>query len=134
MHRARAVMVAGLCPAEDWALETIELFNDAHGFLKHAHEAARYAMDRYQWSKHWSSLMGECTDPVDLWRYSVLHSKIVDGRFKPSDVEGTKGSLLPERFGVALNSSIRDRINHWKNDREPKLFGMNAPNKFFLPP
>jgi hypothetical protein len=132
-HRARAVMVAGLCPAEDWALETIGLFKDTHGFLKQAYDAAKYAMDRYQWSKHWSALMGASTDPVDLWRYSVLLCKIVDGRFKSLDVKGTTASPLIERFGTTLSPAIRDRIDKWKNKRDSKLFGMSAPDKIFLP-
>jgi hypothetical protein len=132
-HRARAVMVAGLCPAEDWALETIEQFKDTHGFLKHAYDAAKYAMDRHQWSKHRSNLMGASTEPIDLWRYSVLLCKIVDGRFKSSDVEGAMASPLIERFGTTLNPAIRHRINKWKNKRDSKLFGMSAPDKIFLP-
>jgi hypothetical protein len=130
--RARAAMVAGLSPAEDWALETIEQLKDKHGFLKSAYNAAKYAMDRHQWSKHWSRLMGAATEPIDLWRYSVLLSKIVDGRFKSSDVEGTTPNPLIARFRVTSASSIRDRINSWKKKRESKLFGMNAPDRVFL--
>ena len=106
--RARAVMVAGLCPDADWALETINQLKDTYGFLKHAYEGAKYAMDRHQWSKHWSRQMGEATDPIDLWRYSVLLSKIVDGRFKLSDLEGTKPSPLIQRFGTTLNDPVRN--------------------------
>jgi hypothetical protein len=132
-HRARAAMVAGLCPAEDWALETIELFKDTHGFLRRAYEGARYAMDRHLWSRHWSRLLGESTDPVDVWRYSVLLYKIVDGRFKSSDLADTKPNFLIERFGSTFDSGIRNRINRWKNERSSKLFGMQAPDKVFLP-
>jgi hypothetical protein len=132
-HRARATMVAGLCPAENWALETIELLQDTHGFLKRAYQGAKYAMDRHLWAKHWSRLMGDSTDPVDVWRYSVLLSKIVDGRFKSSDLSDARANPVMQRFGSTFNSAIRDRINSWKNERDSKLFGMRAPDKIFLP-
>lgn len=132
-HRARALMVAGLCLAEDWAVETIEQFKDTHGFLKQAYDAAKYAMDRYRWSEHWSKLMDASLDAVDLWRYSILLCKIVDGRFKSVDGEASKSSPLIQRFGITINPAIRHRINKWKNKRESKLFGMNAPEKMFLP-
>ena len=132
-HRARAVMVAGLSPAEDWALETIALFEDTFGFLKRAYIAAKYAMDRHLWSKHWSRQMGAATDPIDVWRYSVLLYKIVDGRFKPSDLKDGELSSLIERFGPTFDSAIRNRIHRWKNERSSNLFGMRAPDRMFLP-
>jgi hypothetical protein len=132
-HRARAVMVAGLCPAEDWSLETIDLFKDTHGFLKRAYAGATYAMDRHLWSKHWSRQMGAATDPVDVWCYSVLLYKIVDGRFNSSDLIERKPSPLIEKFGPSFDSAIRNRIDRWKNERSSKLFGMQAPDGAFLP-
>lgn len=56
-HRARAAMVAGLSPAEPWALETIEMLKDSKGYLQGAYKGATYAMDRHIWSTHWASLM-----------------------------------------------------------------------------
>ncbi len=126
-------MVAGLSPHEDWALQTIDQLKDTHGFLHDAYTGAKYAMERHQWSRHWARLMSTATDPIDLWRYSVLLSKIVDGRFKSSYVEGSNPSPLVQRFGKTLNDPIRHRINRWKNDRDSKLFGMKAPHKIFLP-
>ncbi|MGF6649000.1 hypothetical protein [Paraburkholderia sp. GAS82] len=132
-HRARAVMVAGLSPDEPWAIETVQMLKDEHGFLRRAYEGATYAMERHQWSRHWAAQMCTASDPVDLWRATVLLAKIVDGRFKWSDVEGDAPSPLIKRFGTTLNSPIRDRIRKWKNRRNSKLFGMNVPNKTFLP-
>lgn len=132
-HRARAVMVAGLSPDETWAVETVDMLKDEHGLLQGAYQGAKYAMERHQWSRHWAAQMRTATDPVDLWRYAVLLSKIVDGRFIASEVEGTTPSPLIKRFGTTLNDPIRNRIGKWKSKRASKLFGMNAPNEAFLP-
>ena len=131
-HRARAVMVAGLSPAEDWALETIDLFKEAHGFLKGAYDGAKYAMDRHRWSQHWAGLMRESTNPADVWRYSELLYKIADGRFQPSDLVGAKPNPIIQRFAPTFHNGIRERINRWKNARNSKLFGRRAPDKMFL--
>jgi hypothetical protein len=131
-HRARAAMVAGLSPDEFWALETVEMLKDEHGFLRRAYDGAKYAMERHQWSRHWAAQIRTAADPLDVWRYSVLLSKIVDGRFNGSEVKGSEPSPLIERFGTTLNDPIRQRIRKWKSKRDSKLFGMNAPNKTFL--
>ncbi|HEY6018986.1 MAG TPA: hypothetical protein VIY48_03565 [Candidatus Paceibacterota bacterium] len=132
-HRARAVMVAGLSPNEDWAVETIEMLKNERGFLQTAYRSAKYAMERHQWSRHWAAQMRIATDPVDLWRYAVLLSRIVDGRFIASEAEGSTPSSLIKRFGTTLNAPIRNRIHKWKEKRSSKLFGMNVPNEVFLP-
>ncbi|ANC45095.1 hypothetical protein [Pandoraea pnomenusa] len=132
VHRARAAMVAGLSPDETCAIETAEMLKDEHGFLLRAYGGAKYAMERHQWSRHWAAQVCTATNPVDLWRYAVLLSKIVDGRFKWSAVEGDTPSPLIKRFGTTLNDPIRNRIRKWKNKRDSKLFGMKCPNKIFL--
>ena len=132
-HRARATMVAGLSPDEIWAVESVEMLKDEHGFLQRAYSGAKYAMERHQWSRHWTGQMRIATDPVDLWRYAILLSKIVDGRFEAFSAEGDSPSPLIERFGTTLNDPIRNRIGRWKNKRESKLFGMNVPDRTFLP-
>ena len=132
-HRARAAMVAGLSPYEIWAIETVDMLKDEHGFLYRAYKGAKFAMERHQWSRHWATQMRIATDPVDLWRYTVLLSKIVDGRFKWSEVEGDTPSPLIKRFGTTLNGPIRNRIHKWKSKRDSRLFGMDVPDKTFLP-
>jgi hypothetical protein len=132
-HRARAAMVAGLSPDETWAIETVDMLKEEYGFLQRAYKGAKYAMERHQWSRHWAARMRTATDAVDVWRYTVLLSKIVDGRFKEAEVAGDTPSPLIKRFGTTLNNPIRNRIRKWKNKRDSKLFGMSAPNKTFLP-
>jgi hypothetical protein len=129
--RARATMVAGLSPDEPWAVDTVARLKHEHGFLKGAYKAATYAMERHQWSRQWAAKMREATDPIDFWRFSVLLSKIVDGRFDKGELVGDAPSELVQRFGPTLNSAIRQRIGKWKNNRSSKLFGMNAPDEVF---
>ena len=129
--RARAAMVAGLSPDEPWAVETVDLLKDEHGFLKGAYKAARYAMERHQWSRQWAAEMRDTTDPIELWRCSVLLSKIVDGRFDKAELAGDAPSELIQQFGPTFDSAIRQRVRKWKSRRNSKLFGMNAPDKVF---
>jgi hypothetical protein len=130
--RARAAMVAGLSPDEPWAIETVELLKDEYGFLKGAYSAARYAMERHRWSRQWAARMRVAADSIELWRYAVLLSKIVDGRFNGSEFADEAHNVLIQRFGPTLNSAIRQRIGKWKDNRRTKLFGMNAPDKVFI--
>lgn len=109
------------------------MLKDECGFLQTAYRGAQYAMERHQWSRYWATQMRTATDPVDLWRYAVLLSRIVDGRFIASEVEGSTSSSLIKRFGTTLNAPIRNRISKWKDKRASKLFGMNVPNEVFLP-
>jgi hypothetical protein len=132
-HRARAAMVAGLSPDADWARETVYILEGERGFLGEAFKGAKYAFERHQWSRHWAAQMRDATDPIDLWRCSLLLSKIVDGRFSASEVEGDQPSPLIKRFGPMLVDPIRQRINNWKGKRESKLFGMSAPSAALLP-
>ena len=77
--------------------------------------------------------MRMATNNVDLWRYTVLLARIVDGRFQTTEIEGSTPSQLVRRFGTTLNGLIGNRIRKWKGKRASKLFGMNVPNKAFLP-
>ncbi|WP_321867130.1 hypothetical protein [Paraburkholderia tropica] len=131
-HRARATMVAGLSPDEPWAIETVEMLKDKSGFLHEAYKAARYALERHQWSRHWARQIQIASTGIDFWRASVLLAKIVDGRFSWSDVNGDAPTALVQRFAITLEDPIRGRIQKWKSKRESKLFGMDAPETIFL--
>lgn len=131
-HRARATMVAGLSPDEPWAIETVEMLKDKSGFLHDAYKAAKYALERHQWSRHWAWQIQIASKEIDFWRAGVLLAKIVDGRFSWSDVNGDAPTALVQRFAITLEDPIRERIRKWKNKRESTLFGMDAPEINFL--
>ena len=76
----RAIMVAGFSSCDNWAVDIVDKFKDAHGFLGEAYDAVRYSMDRYRWSVHWAELLDKSTTEKELWRYAVILSRVVDGR------------------------------------------------------
>ena len=128
----RAIMVCGFGPESDWALETVEAHKDDGGFLSDAYDAAKYAMDRHRWAKHWARMMRDASTPEDLWRYSVLFAMVVDGRFDQAEVKGGPNPQIIERFGPTLNGLIKTRIKKWQDKRAKKLFGQDAPDDIFL--
>lgn len=131
-HIARAIMVAGLGEDAPWALETIETHKHDQGFLGEAYKAAKYAMDRFCWSRHWAESMRDAIHETDLWRHAILLTRIVDGRFKANEIENGRSDELMKRYGPTFNDLIRARIDRWKAKREKKLFGMDAPSEMFL--
>jgi hypothetical protein len=72
------------------------------GLLGAAYDAARYAMDLHRWTRYWAAQMRLATNPIDLWRHSVLLWKIVDGRFSGEEVVGDTPGPLIQRFGATL--------------------------------
>jgi hypothetical protein len=128
---ARAIMVAGFSNCPDWAVRTVAKFEDACGFLGGAYDAAKYAMDRYRWSVHWAELVDKATTETELWRYAVILSKIVDGRFYCQGSAPAPDSLLA-RYANSLEGLIRARVKSWQNKRAKKLFGMDAPDAAYL--
>jgi hypothetical protein len=127
----RAIMVAGFSNCPDWAVQTVSQFEDAHGFLGEAYDAAKYAMDRYRWSVDWAELARKATAETELWRYAVILSKIVDGRFYYRGSVPAPNSLLA-RYANSFEGLIRARVKKWRDKREKTLFGMDAPIPLFL--
>jgi hypothetical protein len=129
---AKALMVAGLSEESDWALQTLEQFKSAHGFLAEAYNAAKYAMDRHIWARHWAKAMRDARTETDLWRYGVLLAEIVDGRFHGSEIRGSSNNELVDRYQTTFDDLLRRRIDKWKDKRSKTLFGMSAPHEMFL--
>ncbi len=129
---ARAIMVAGFSNLPDWAVQAVARFEDSHGFVGEAYDAAKYAMDRSKWCVHWTELLANATTEIELWRYAVILSKIADGRFRyPPQVTLNGGSLLA-RYASSVEDLIEARIKKWRNKRSKTLFGMDAPQIVFL--
>lgn len=79
---ARAVMVAGFSDHNQFNDGVLARYKDTPGFIGRARTAAMYAYERNIWSKQWFNQMRETQSSEDFWRYSVLFTKIVDGRFE----------------------------------------------------
>jgi hypothetical protein len=129
---ARAIMVAGFSNLPDWAIKTIDRFQEARGFLAAPYETAKYAMDRYRWSVHWTNLLAMAKMETDLWRYAVILGKIVDGRFRILQDTGAKDDWLLARYAEGIESLLKARIKKWQDSRSKKLFGLDAPDPIFL--
>ena len=131
VHIARALTVAGFSDESEFATHTLSRFNKTKGFVGEAYRAAMAAYDRNKWSRHWYGLLQSATTPLDFWRYSVLLSKIVDGRFDLwGSARPTEG--LFSAFFPTVEGEIRQRIKKWDEKRKDKLFGNNVPHVVFL--
>jgi hypothetical protein len=128
---ARAIMVAGFSNLPDWAVQSVARFEDSHGFVGAAYDAAKDAMDRYKWSVHWTELLANATTEIEVWRYAVILSKIADGRFRYPQVPLNAGSILA-RYASSVEDLIQARIKKWRDKRSKTLFGMDAPNSVYL--
>jgi hypothetical protein len=131
-HRARALAVAGFCPDMVWAVETIEMFADAEGVLGEAYLGAKFAMDRFRWSRHWAEKMRAAADPVEFWRYSVLLVEILDGRFAGDDFFGGNPGPVAKRFGTTFGDVVRRRLEKWNSKRSKALFGAKLPKPNYI--
>ena len=131
VHIARALAVAGYSDESCFATQTLAQFDKARGFVGGAHRAARAAYDRNRWSRHWYGLLQSATTRLDFWRYSVLLSKIVDGRF---DLWGLVGLTIGpfKVFCPTIEGEIKQRINKWNDERKDRLFGDKLPHVVFL--
>ncbi len=129
---ARAIMVAGFSNLPDWATETVERFADAHGFLAAPYETAKYAMDRYRWSVHWTRQMAAATTETELWRNAVILAKIADGKFRFPPPSSPDQKQLLSRYREGIESLLKERIKKWRDSRSKKLFGLDAPDLRFL--
>ena len=129
---ARAVMVSAFSELADWAVHTVARFADARGFLGVAYDAAKYAMDRYNWSVHWTKLMADAKTDVELWRYAVILSKIADARFRLPTLNAREMETPLARYRNSVAGLIEARIKSWQDKRSKTLFGMDAPDSVYL--
>ena len=128
----RGIMVAGLSEHSKLNNEVLQKYETSAGLIADAQKAAKYAYDRNIWARHWYQLMCQTNNNIDFWRYSILFTKIVDGRFDIWQSEYEKKGESIKLFELSLDDKIKHRISRWEYHRKNKLFGSDAPHKIFL--
>ena len=131
---AHALMVAGFSDHDPFNDNVLDRYRGTDGFIGDAHEAARYAYDRNTWARHWFERMCEAHDSVEFWRFSILFTKIADGRFDlwQSKYEDRNEPML--LFWPSIRNRLRNRFRKWEDKRKKKLFGQDVPAEIFLLP
>ena len=130
---ARALLVAGFSSQRDQSKEVIRCYGDAKGFIGEAYKAAKYAHDRDGWARYWFEKMCKADHATEFWRYSVLFTKIVDGRFAIWSSEYERRGEAMDLFGRSIDEEVDGRIERWRKHREKTLFGAKRPADVFLP-
>jgi hypothetical protein len=102
------------------------------GFLGEAYKAAKFTMDRLRWSKYWATMVRGATTEIDLWRFMILLTMIVDGRFRSSEIQNGGHKELLMIFTPTFDDMINRRIDKWRDKRNKTLFGMTVPDPSFL--
>jgi hypothetical protein len=130
---ARALMVAGFSDHNKFNDEVLGRYEkDTPGFIGRARAAAMYTYERNVWSKHWFRQMRETQSPEDFWRYSVLLSKIIDGRFEVWHSVVDHVGEPYQMFWPSVYGRLQNRFSRWQTHRQRTLFGEEAPPKVFL--
>ena len=131
---AHALMAAGFSDHNPFHDDVLDRYRGADGFIGDTLDAARYAYDRNRWARHWFERMCEAHDGVEFWRFSILFTKIVDGRFDlwQSKYEDRNEPML--LFWPSIRNRLQNRFRKWEDKRKKKLFGQDVPAEIFLLP
>ena len=131
VHIAQALTVSGFSDVSEFADNILLRFKDSKGFVGDAYQASQGAYDRNRWARHWYGRLKSSTTALEFWRYSVLLSKIVDGRF---DLWGCseRNKGLFYAFFPTIEGEIKQRIKKWDGKRKETLFGKKIPHAVFL--
>ena len=129
---ARGIMVAGFSDQSEFNDEVLKRYEGSVGLIGSAQKAAKYAYERNVWARHWYEMMCQTNENTDFWRYAVLFSKIVDGRFAVWRSQYPKKSRPIQSFGSGVDGWLKNRFTRWENHRNKKLFGSDAPVSIFL--
>ena len=130
---ARALLVAGFSNQHDHVRDVLASYRDAKGFIGEAYKAAKYAHDRDGWARYWFGEMCKADGPTEFWRYSVLFTKIVDGRFTIWSSEYERRGEPMALFAPSIDEEVNRRMEKWRKHREKTLFGAKKPPDVFLP-
>jgi len=131
---AHALMVAGFSDQDRFNADVLDHYRGTQGFVGDAHDAARYAYDRNRWARHWFERMCHARDGLEFWRFSVLFTQIVDGRYDFWRSEYAIRGEPMRLFWPSVRNKLRNRIGKWEDKRKKKLFGQEAPAEIFLLP
>lgn len=129
---ARGIMVAGFSDQSAFNDKVLEKYKDEKGLLGQSYQAAMYAYNRNNWSRHWYKLMNNTKSLEDYWCYNQLFLKIVDQRFEVWKTELFSLESLDKKFQQSYKSKLKRRYEKWNNHREKKLFGLDAPKAIFI--
>ncbi len=129
---SRGIMVAGFSDQSEFNDEILKRYEGISGLIASAQKAAKYAYERNVWARNWFEKMCHTDEKTDFWRYAVLFSKIVDGRFAVWRSNYTQKSGLIKSFGPSVDWWLKNRFVRWENHRNKKLFGSDAPAPIFL--
>ncbi len=129
---SRGIMAAGFSDQSELNDEILKTYEGSAGLIGSAHKAAKYAYMRNVWARHWFEKMCQTDDNTDFWRYAVLFSKIVDGRFEIWHSNYLEKGNPIQSFGPAVNGRLKNRFARWENHRNKKLFGSDAPASIFI--
>ena len=125
-------MILGFGDVPIEASSILAEYSDSKGLIGSAVVAANYANERNVWSRHWYQMMCETYSLEEFWRYGILLTKIVDGRFEIwANKFDKKGSAISS-FSSCFKSKLKNRIERWKGKREKTLLGSKVPEKEFL--
>ena len=129
---ARGIMVAGFSDESDFNDTVLAKYKALNGLIGDVCIAASYAYERNVWARHWYEMMCQTDSKEDFWRYTVLFSKIVDGRFDAWHSDCEKSGDPIQQFGFSVDEAVKKRIERWKAHRSKTLFGLDAPAPIFL--
>jgi hypothetical protein len=129
---SRGIMAAGFSDQSKFNDEILKKYEGSAGLIAIAQKAAKYAYERNVWARHWFGKMCQTDENTDFWRYAVLFSKIVDGRFAVWRSNYAQKGNPVQLFGPAVDGRLKNRFARWENHRKKKLFGSDAPASIFL--
>ncbi|MFK5915809.1 MAG: hypothetical protein QM484_15690 [Woeseiaceae bacterium] len=129
---SRGLMVVGYSEQSKLHDEIFDRYKSYAGLIGATYKAAKYAYERNIWANHWFSMMCQEKISTEFWRYEILFSKIIDGRFDLWESKFSQDNNILTSFKHTLYEHIKGRINKWKNIRAKKLFGQNIPARIFI--
>jgi len=129
---SRGILVAGFSDQSEFNDGILKRYECCSGLIGNAQKAGKYAYERNVWAWHWFEKMCQVEENTEFWRYAVLFSKIVDGRFSVWRSNFTQKGIPIQSFGPAADGELKNRFARWENHRNKKLFGLDAPLLIFL--